>query len=83
MSVEDGTFIVKQGSTCVPPKDGWIPAALKSAPIENNKLLADVSTNSPSTAGWIVLGHANNGWMLWKDKAGNPINIYRQTTDVN
>ena len=79
MCVEDGTFIVKKGSVCVPPKDGWVPAALKTAPIKDNILQDDVSTNSPSTAGWIVLGHANNGWALWKDKDGNPIDVHRKS----
>lgn len=78
MCVEDGTFTVKKGSVCVPPKEGWIPAALKNAPIKNNVLQDDVSTNSPSTAGWIVLGHANNGWVIWKDKDGNSIDTYRK-----
>ena len=78
MCVEDGTFIVKKGSVCIPPKEGWTPAALKTAPIKNNILQDDVSTNSPSTAGWIVLGHANNGWIMWKDKDGNSIDIYRK-----
>ena len=78
MCVEDGTFIVKKGSVCIPPKEGWTPAALKNAPIKNNILQDDVSTNSPSTAGWIVLGHANNGWIMWKDKDGNPIDTYRK-----
>lgn len=78
MCVEDGTFIVKKGSTCMPAKDGWVPAARKSAPIKDNILQDDVSTNSPSTAGWIVLGHANNGWVVWKDKNGNPIDVYRK-----
>ena len=78
MCVEDGTFIVKKGSTCIPPKDGWVPSALKTAPIIDNILQDDVSTNSPSTAGWIVLGHANNGWIMWKDKNGNLIDTYRK-----
>lgn len=78
MCVEDGTFIVKKGSICIPPKEGWIPAALKTATIKNNILQDDVSTNSPSTAGWIILGHANNGWTMWKDKDGNFIDIYRK-----
>ena len=78
MCVEDGTFIVKRGSVCIPPKDGWVPTALKTAPIKNGVLQDDVSTNSPSTAGWIVLGHANNGWIMWKDKNGNPIDVYRK-----
>ena len=79
MRVEDGTFVVLRGCTCGPTKDGWVPESRKSAPIVNNILQEDISTNSPSTAGWIVLGHSNNGWTVWKDKKGNPIDTYRKT----
>lgn len=78
MRVEDGTFIVLKGCTCCPTKDGWVPESRKNAPIKNNVLQDDISTNSPSTAGWIVLGHSNNGWTVWKDKDGNPIDTYRK-----
>ena len=78
LRVEDGSFVVQKGSICCPTKDGWVPEARKTAPIENNILQADVSTNSPSTAGWIVLGHANNGWHVWKDKNGKAIDTYRK-----
>ena len=78
MKVEEGTFIVEKGAICAPTKEGWMPEARKSAPISNNILLADITVNSPSTAGWIVLGKANNGWLAWKDKNGKPIDIYRK-----
>lgn len=78
MRIEDGTFIVLRGSTCCPAKEGWVPEARREAPIVNNVLQDDVSTNSPSTAGWIVLGHSNNGWTTWKDKDGKSIDIYRR-----
>ena len=50
----------------------------KNAPIKNNVLLADVECNSPSTAGWIVLGGSNNGWYVWKDMQKQPVNVYRK-----
>ncbi len=78
MKVEDGTFIVLKGSICAPTDKEWVPEARKSAPITNNILLADVIVNSPSTAGWVVLGKANNGWAVWKDANGNPIDNYRK-----
>jgi len=77
MRVEDGAFIVLQGATCAPTGDGWVPEARKTAPIKDNVLQADVSCNSPSTAGWIAMGKATNGWMAWKDKDGQPIDNYR------
>lgn len=28
---------------------------------------------NPSSAGWIVIGKSNNGWLEWKDLQGNLI----------
>ncbi len=78
MRVDEGAFIVLKGCKCCPTNKKWIPEARKNAPIVKDVLQDDVKTNSPSTAGWIVLGHANNGWNVWKDKKGNPIDIYRK-----
>ena len=33
---------------------------------------------SPSFAGTVVMNASNNGWTDWKDKEGNPVDIYRQ-----
>ena len=77
MKVEDGMFTVLKGSICAPTKSEWMPDARKSALIENDTLLEDVSCNSPSTAGWVVLGNANNGWTVWKNQSGDSIDIYR------
>lgn len=82
MRVEDGTFVVLKGCTCCPAKEGWVPESRKTAPIVNNVLQDDVTANSPSTAAWIVLGHSNNGWTTWKDKAGNYIDIYRKNQSL-
>lgn len=78
MKVVDGEFIVLKGCKCCPVKGDWAPEARRNAPIKDNVLLEDVSTNSPSTAGWIVLGCANNGWLVWKDKNGKTIDVYRK-----
>lgn len=77
MKVEDGMFTVLKGSICAPTKSEWMPDARKSALIENDTLIEDVSCNSPSTAGWVVLGNANNGWTVWKNESGDSIDIYR------
>ena len=79
MRVESGTLVVLKGCKCAPTKPGWSPETRKNAPIKGDVLLDDVVANSPSMAGWIVLGHANNGWMVWKDKDGRPIDLYRKT----
>lgn len=78
MSVADGAFIVKAGSICAPTNAEWVPEARKNAPIKDNILQADVVCNSPSTAAWVPMGHAPNGWMVWKNENGDPIDIYRK-----
>ena len=40
-------------------------------------LIKTIECKSPSTAGWIVLGNANNGWLTWKTKDGKSIDIFR------
>ncbi len=84
MRVEDGMFIVEKGSICAPVKDGWMPEARKAALIKDNVLQADIECNSPSTAGWVVMGSNNNGWAIWKDVHEQLINVYRQanTSDI-
>lgn len=32
---------------------------------------------NPSSAGWILIGKSNNGWVEWMDLQGNPIEKYR------
>jgi hypothetical protein len=79
MEVKDGSFIVKAGCKCLPVKDGaWAPEARKNAPIADGMLESDYETNAPSTAAWVVLGHAANGWMVWRDSQNKPIDRYRK-----
>lgn len=76
--VEDGVFKVLKGSICAPIKAGFVPGIRRNAKIENNILMEDVICSSPSTAGWIVIGRANNGWTEWKDRDGNKIDLFRE-----
>lgn len=78
MRVDEGMFIVLKGSICAPAKEGWLPESRKNAPIKDI-LQEDTVCNSPSTAGWIALGHSVNGWLVWKDSAGQPIDCYRKS----
>lgn len=78
MRVEGKKFIVEKGSKCLPCKKDWMPEARKRAVIENGILQNDVVCNSPSTAGWVVLGNYNNGWTVWKSEDGQPIDIFRK-----
>lgn len=75
--VENGIFTVLKGSTCAPTKDGFVLRDRKNAKIVNNILIEDIACSSPSAAGWVIIGAANNGWTEWKDKNGNKIDSYR------
>ncbi len=75
--VEDGIFKVLKGSVCAPTKPGFVPEIRKNAWIENNILMEDIVCSSPSTAGWIVIGRHNNGWVEWKDENGQKIDVFR------
>ena len=79
MKVIDGKFIVLKGSQCLPCNKDWMPEVRKIAKIENGILLEDIECKSPSTAGWVVLGSANNGWITWKTEDGQNINIFRKS----
>ncbi len=82
MKVEKGTFTLLKGGTCRPVKKGVkLPEICNSVPLVDGILQDDVVTNSPSTAGCIVLGDALNGWIEWKTKSGKLIDIYRKKID--
>lgn len=79
MCVSEGAFVVKAGSKCAPSSCTWVPEARKNAPINKEHILeSDIVCNSPSTAAWVPLGHASNGWLVWKNENGDPIDIYRK-----
>ena len=75
--VKDGVFTLLKGSICGDTGNGYIPSIRKNAKIDNNILQEDIVCSNPSSAGWIVIGKSNNGWVEWKDIKGNSIEIYR------
>lgn len=77
MRVENGVFTVLAGASCSIEEAEWVPQARRNAPIVNGILQADVACNSPSTAGFVVLGRQTNGWVTWLDSDGNKIDTYR------
>lgn len=77
MRVEGGLFIVEKGSTCAPVTSDWMPEVRRSAVIKDNVLQEDVECNSPSTASWVAMGGPYSGWTIWKNKEGQPLDIYR------
>lgn len=76
--VEDGELTLKKGAICAPISHKNPPEVVKSAPIENGVLVEDLICNSPSMAAWILVGKNANGWINWKNKNGEPIDIYRK-----
>ena len=75
--VKDGLFTVLKGSLCGNTGKGYIPSIRRNAKIENNILQEDIVCTNPSSAGWVVIGKSNNGWVEWKDLQGNCIENYR------
>lgn len=75
--VKDGVFTLLKGSVCGDTGNGYIPSIRKNAKIDKNILQEDIVCSTPSSAGWVVIGKSNNGWVEWKDIKGNSIEIYR------
>lgn len=76
-TVNDGVFKVLKGSLCGNTGKGYIPSIRRNAKIKDNTLQEDIVYMNPSSAGWIVIGKSNNGWLEWKDLQGNSIEKYR------
>ena len=64
--VKDGVFTVLKGSFCGNTGKGYIPSIRRNAKIKDNILQEDIVCMNPSSAGWIVIGKSNNGWVEWK-----------------
>ena len=75
--VKDGVFTVLKGSLCGNTGKGYVPSIRRNAKIKDNILQEDIVCMNPSSAGWIVIGKSNNGWVEWKDLQGNSIEKYR------
>jgi len=77
-TVKRGVFTLLKGSLCADVTTDVVPAIYDKAIIEDNILQVDLICSSPSAAGFVVIGKANNGWVEWKDANGNKIDIYRK-----
>lgn len=53
----------------------------RNAKIKDNILQEDIVCMNPSSAGWIVIGKSNNGWIEWKGLKGNSIEKYRDNEE--
>ena len=79
--VEDGVLTLKKGSVCAPITHENPPETAKLAPVLGGILKEDLICDSPSTASFVVVGKSSNGWVEWKNKEGEPIDIYRKKQD--
>lgn len=83
---KDGVFTVLKGSICAPSSSAYATEARenrRNALIKDNVLQEDVVCDTPSGAGWLITGKSVNGWVLWKDKKGQYIDVYRKKVQEN
>ena len=87
MKKENGVLILCKGSDIVPSEEGKMTKkyyqTIKNANVVDEKLMEDIVCDSPSMAGVIVAGHAVNGWIEWKNNAGEMIDMYRKNSTDN
>ena len=84
MTVANGIIILKKGSEIAPYKEyktpTWISARKAMQLDDGGILLEDIECSAPSMAAALVVGHAANGWITWKNKDNQPIDVYRKKT---
>lgn len=83
LAVANGVLTLKKDATCAPLSEktpsifSWVPFRM-SLPLKGSILQEDVVCSSVSQAAAMISGHNDNGWNCWRDKDGNPINVYRK-----
>lgn len=84
VTIVNGKWILKKGSMLgiVEDAGGTMKARVARAALSmdsNGVLLEDYDLGActPSFAGNVVMNASDNGWMDWKDKNGQPVDIYR------
>lgn len=81
MIVKEGKFIIPKGTKLSPTEVGKLADNIRS--IRHSNLVKDyitqedVSFMAPSAASDLVIGAPSNGWIYWKNKDGDSIDIYR------
>lgn len=83
--VSGGKLILQKGAICCPiiqnPNDTALAGTTvrrSSVLIKNNVLQEHIEFSSVSTAAQFVTYSTENGWVVWKNAEGQPIDIYRQ-----
>lgn len=77
LEIKNGKLMLKKGSICAPSENESAYKYRKNALIIDNVLQKDLPCSSVSIAGVVVLGNNVNGWRVWKDSNGKPIDSYR------
>lgn len=77
LEIKNGKLMLKKGSICAPSEYESAYKYRKNALIIDNVLQKDLPCSSVSIAGIVVLGNNVNGWRVWKDSNGKPIDSYR------
>ena len=82
--INNGKWTLLKGSVLGLTEDVGVSMRAKQVradlPLDSKgMLLEDVELGdcSPSHVGTVVMNQSNNGWTDWKDKDGNPVDVYR------
>lgn len=58
------------------------PQKPENAVVKDHILQEDVICDSPSIAGYMIIGHAVNEWTVWKNKDNKTLEIYRSKQEI-
>lgn len=82
MVVSEGCFVVPKGERVSATEGAGLSCGIaqsrKAKTDESGLVLEDASFDSPSGAGCFVIGASCDGWVSWKNKEGDYIDIYRR-----
>ena len=81
MDVDEGNFIIRKGQRASLIEGSGLHDGIREMRLanldENGIVMDDVVFTTPSRAGCFITGASCNGWITWKTKDGDPIDIYR------
>lgn len=83
MEVQDGKFIIKKGSNCLPVTEGYCPSKRNEAITKDNVLQNDIICDSPSIAAFIARGKTPMDGRYGKMPVGNQSILTGKTMSEN
>ena len=85
MDVIGGTYVIRAGTSVSEVEGAGLSRGIKQQRDAfigpDGVVTEDVSFRSPSGAGSFVLGASCDGWVTWRNEAGQTIDIYRTSED--